>query len=134
MVAPGMAKRKKQKKRAPVADAPTGGAMAAGLSGLGFQSRGPSPEGAAPNATTAPALDLSAKLVVRREKKGRGGRTVTVLFGVQGDLPAFAKTLRKALGCGASVDGETIVLQGDLTSRTRDHLTGLGAKRVVIGN
>jgi translation initiation factor 1 len=84
-------------------------------------------------------IDLAAcsKIVVRRERKGRGGKTATIVAGLQlreKQLDQLAKDLRRALGCGASVDGDTIVVQGDLTTRTAQWLQDHGAKRVVIGN
>jgi translation initiation factor 1 len=88
-------------------------------------------------AETAGVADLTGKLVVRKERKGRGGRTVTVLSGITGEpaaLDAFARRLRKSLGCGANVEGSTIVLQGDLRGRARDQLAAWGARRVILGN
>ncbi len=84
-------------------------------------------------------VDLTAcgKLVLRRERKGRGGKTATVVAGLglkPKPLEQLAKELRRALGCGATVDGDTIVVQGDLTQRVAAWLGAHGAKRVVIGN
>jgi len=128
-----VAKRKKQKQRVEVAESPATGALGAGLAALGFRASA-APAEAAPSGSSPSAPVLAGKQVVRRERKGRGGRTVTVITGVGGDLEAFAKAARKALGCGATVEGDAVVLQGDLTSRARDYLVGLGAKRVVLGN
>lgn len=94
----------------------------------------------APAAAAKPgAIDLTSapKLVVRRERKGRGGKTATIIAGLtlrEKQMEALAKELRRALGCGATVDGTTIVVQGDLTTRTAEWLQSHGAKRVVIGN
>ncbi len=77
------------------------------------------------------------KLVLRREKKGRGGKTVTVISGFNmqsARLEELAKTMRKALGCGSTVEEGNIVLQGDITDRTRVWLEKQGAKKVIIGN
>jgi translation initiation factor 1 len=49
-------------------------------------------------------------------------------------LTELARRLQRALGCGATVEDETIVLQGDLRERARDQLTAWGARRVVLGN
>ncbi|HEV7733774.1 MAG TPA: translation initiation factor [Candidatus Binatia bacterium] len=97
----------------------------------------PAPPPAAPPPPGEPDLSRSPKLVLRRERKGRGGKTATVIAGLgmrERDLETLAKSLRRALGCGATVDGDTILLQGDLTTRTAAWLTAHGAKRVVIGN
>ena len=53
---------------------------------------------------------------IRRETKGRGGKTVTTVNGVGGtdtDLKVLARTLRKACGSGGSVKEGVIVIQGD---------------------
>jgi translation initiation factor 1 len=70
---------------------------------------------------------LVAKL--RVEKKGRGGKTVTVVY----DLPrndAFLKDLGQRLkrecGTGGSVSDNTIELQGEMRERVRGILQRLG--------
>ncbi len=53
---------------------------------------------------------------IRREVKGRKGKTVTAVFGIQLDakeLQNFAKTLKKHCGTGGSVKDGVIVIQGD---------------------
>lgn len=82
-------------------------------------------------------LSRAGKLVVRREKKGRGGKTVTVISGLTlsaAALDALARALRKGLGCGSTLENGAIVLQGETTGRARDWLVTHGAKQVVIGN
>ena len=72
-----------------------------------------------------------------RERKGHGGKTATVVTGLglpARDLDGVARALRRALGCGASVDGDRVVVQGDQATRVRDWLTAQGARRVVVGN
>jgi translation initiation factor 1 len=70
---------------------------------------------------------LVAKL--RMEKKGRGGKTVTVIY----DLPrndAFLKDLSQKLkrtcGTGGAVVDNSIELQGELRDRVRSFLQQLG--------
>lgn len=84
----------------------------------------------------SPSL-VQGKLVLRREKKGRGGKTATVIEGLRLPEPALqdvAQQLRRHLGCGAHVEGTTIVLSGAQTDRVRDWLSAQGATRIVIGN
>lgn len=53
---------------------------------------------------------------VRPEKKGRGGKTVTVITGLPmtgNDLKAYAKQLKKRCGGGGAVKDGAIELQGD---------------------
>ena len=83
------------------------------------------------------AFDRVGKLVLRREKKGRGGKTVTVIAGLgwrARELENLARALRKAFGCGSSVEGDTVILQGDMTERTERWLSERGARQVVVGN
>lgn len=101
----------------------------------------PEPGSTPPPAATPAASDVDLsrcqKLVVRREKKGRGGKTATVVSGLglrAADLERVARTLRRALGCGATVEDADVVLQGDMTRRVQAWLTARGARQVVIGN
>jgi translation initiation factor 1 len=96
-------------------------------------------ESPAPPASGDPPLDFggSAKIVLRREKKRRGGRTATIVEGLMlppSALERIARELRRALGCGAHVDHNAIVVQGDVATRLAPWLTARGAKRVVVGN
>ena len=53
---------------------------------------------------------------IRREVKGRKGKTVTAVFGVpleDEQLQRFAKTLKHRCGAGGSVKDGVILIQGD---------------------
>lgn len=53
---------------------------------------------------------------VRRESKGRGGKTVTTISGVLlplEELKALAKRMKSRCGCGGSVKEGVIEIQGD---------------------
>jgi len=53
---------------------------------------------------------------IRREVKGRKGKTVTALFGVALDdrrLKQFAKILKQKCGTGGTVKDGVIIIQGD---------------------
>ncbi len=97
------------------------------------------PEGTPPPvARTAAPVDrrFAGKLVVAKTRKGRGGRTVTVVRGLDAtgeQLEAIAKDLKKALGCGASVEEGEVVVQGEQEKRVAAWLEAQGARRVVIG-
>ena len=76
------------------------------------------------------------RAVVRLERKQRGGKEVTVVekLGLPADeLASWCRELKQALGCGGSVDGDAIVLQGDLRSRLPTILTARGVGRVTVG-
>jgi translation initiation factor 1 len=93
----------------------------------------PGPSTTTPVGKPAPS-PLDGKIVVRHERKGRGGRTVTVVQGValQGDaLAEFARGMKKALGCGATIEDADVVLQGELVERVASWLEKQGARRVV---
>jgi len=92
------------------------------------------PSGPAPRAPMPPKGP--ARAVVRMERKGRGGKEVTVIE--QLDLPArqldaWLKDLKDALGCGGVVEDGTLVLQGDQRKRVPDLLTARGVRKIVVG-
>ena len=66
---------------------------------------------------------------LRMEKKGRGGKTVTVLDGLprnEAFLKELSQELKRACGTGGAVVEGGIELQGDLRQRVRDVLTKRG--------
>ena len=77
-----------------------------------------------------------ARAVVRMERKGRGGKEATVIekLGLrEAELEVWCKELKQAMGCGGVVDGDTIVLQGDLRPRLPAVLTARGVVKVTVG-
>ena len=99
----------------------------------------PKPPTPPPSAAVAATVDFGGakKLVVRRERKGRGGKTATVVEGIRvspSALERMARELRRALGCGASVEDGCLVVQGDQADRVERWLVRHGAPKVVIGN
>jgi len=99
--------------------------------------RGSLPPGDARRDTaTAPTGPKVARAVVRMERKGRGGKEVTVVekLGLADkELETWCRELKHALGCGGSVDGDAIVLQGDLRTRVPAVLTAKGVGKVTVG-
>lgn len=143
-----MARNKRNKRQslryAPIADEPGGafGELSAALAAQGLVARSDDAAESAPSRppeSSGPPdpTDLRGKAVVRQERKGRGGKTVTVVDGAAvrriADLDALAKTMRKALGTGARVKDGKIVLQGDQRASAGAWLEKQGAQ-VVIGN
>ncbi len=93
-------------------------------------------EGPATAPSTEPAKNpMKGRLLLRRETKHRGGKTVVVIGGFS-SLREFAaqalreleKTLKQRLGCGGSSDLEKleIVIQGDRPKEVADLLCELG--------
>lgn len=100
--------------------------------------RGTLPAGAEP-APPEPRdpLPLGGRIIVTRERKGRGGKTVTLVRGIALTGPALdtlAREMRQALGTGGSVEGDAIVLGGDQSMRVAEWLRARGATRIVTGN
>ena len=66
---------------------------------------------------------------IRREVKGRKGKTVTAVFGLpleDGDLRDFAKKLKVRCGTGGSVKDGVIVVQGDHRDAVADEIKKAG--------
>ena len=69
------------------------------------------------------------KLRVSMEKKGRGGKTVTLIKGFVGnedDLKELGKLLKTKCGVGGSVKDEEIIIQGDFKQRIIELLKAEG--------
>jgi len=78
-------------------------------------------------------LESLQKVVIRRTRKGRGGKTVTTVSGIPSGRSALAKQLRKALGVGSRVEGEFLVVHGDQVDRLATWFAGQGVKNVIRG-
>jgi translation initiation factor 1 len=66
---------------------------------------------------------------LRMEKKGRGGKTVTVVYGLPRNaafLKELTQELKRVCGTGGSAAEDGVELQGDLRDRVRDHLVKKG--------
>lgn len=105
--------------------------------------RGDVGDGPAPASDIAPARSGSTvygrapKLVVRRERKGHGGKTATRIEGLVGstrELEEAVRDVKRALGCGAVLDGRDVVVQGDQGERLLAFLAERGARKVVVGS
>ena len=71
------------------------------------------------------------RVVLRREKAQRGGKTVVVVsdFDVRisdAEIEDFARKARQACGCGGTVRGREIELQGDNAAKVRSYFEGAG--------
>jgi translation initiation factor 1 len=95
---------------------------------LGLSSEG-LPEGAA-SPSTSEAI-RKPRIVLRREKSHRGGKTVIVVSQLPSHLSGpeierLARESRKALGSGGSVQKREIEIQGDQPGRVRRYFESLG--------
>ena len=92
--------------------------------------RGQVPEGTPPRETPQKG---PARAVVRMERKGRGGKEVTVVEQLEGvDLEKWLKDLKNSLGCGGALEGDTLVLQGDQRKRLPKLLETKGVRKVIV--
>jgi translation initiation factor 1 len=73
---------------------------------------------------------------VSRDRKGRRGKTVTVVTGLPGSVEALAEvatTLKRLCGSGGTVSGDTVEIQGDHRDRVTAKLIELGHKVKLAG-
>jgi len=73
---------------------------------------------------------------IRRERKGRGGKTVTLVSGLQlrpEELQALGKQLRQACGTGGTVKDGAIEIQGDHRDKVAEVLRSLGYGCTLAG-
>ena len=66
---------------------------------------------------------------ISRDRKQRGGKTVTVVAGLQGSdeqLAEVAGRLKRLCGSGGTVKNRTIEVQGDHRERIAEALRGMG--------
>lgn len=78
------------------------------------------------------------RVEVRREKAGRGGKTVTTLreFPTHtplGELEKLTFELKKTCACGGTLKGRVVELQGDVCDRVIGELEKRGFKPVRAG-
>lgn len=95
-----------------------------------------------PRSTNQPSGSASRKLKgrveVRREKAGRGGKTVTTLREFPAHIPlasleAMTHELKKICACGGTLKGRVIELQGDVCDRVCDELNRRNYRAVRAG-
>ena len=77
------------------------------------------------------SASIPARIVakLRLEKKGRGGKTVTVVYGLPQNaefVRDLAQELKRACGTGGTATDDGVELQGDLRARVRDVLAKRG--------
>ena len=139
-------KKRRQQQRVPVhqgsGQAPFAGGLGDLLAAQGFTTssdtaeQGPEEQ----HPSTPPSEDIVARAqrwIVRISKKGRGGREATLLsargLSEEADLSSLARRIRKQMGCGASLEGPDVLVQGDQRKRLELWLLKQGARKVTQG-
>ena len=84
-------------------------------------------------ATRTPPLPNDGVVRVFREKGGRGGKTVTVIRGLSGDLTAVASDLKRLCGSGGAVKNGTVEIQGDHREKVIARLQAAGHRVKAAG-
>ncbi len=78
---------------------------------------------------------FAQKVIVRRQKKGHGGKTVTLIEGVELEgsrLKDFVQELRQGLGTRATIENDGIIVGGDIGKRLESWLRKKGATTIVV--
>lgn len=100
----------------------------------GLMQDGGLPEGepsGAPQSDNAESKERKSadRLHVSKERKGRNGKTATIVYGFSCDdaeLKEIAGALKKRLGTGGSARGGEILIQGDVADKVRAVLREMG--------
>ncbi len=76
------------------------------------------------------------KLKIEASRKGKGGKTVTIVSGFQVSpetLISLTKTLKNQCGAGGAMKDNTIEIQGDHRQKLLEIVTKLGYKAKLSG-
>ena len=80
-----------------------------------------------------PARPNDGVVRVFRETSGRGGKTVTVVRGIAGDLNSIASDLKRHCGTGGAVKDAAIEIQGDHREKIVARLQAVGHRAKMAG-
>lgn len=86
--------------------------------------------------TAGPKVPADGVVRVSRDKKGRRGKTMTIVTGLPGGPAALAETatlLKRLCGSGGTVSGDAVEIQGDHRDRIAAKLTELGHRVKLAG-
>lgn len=86
-------------------------------------------------AETTPEIKETARLDIIFERKGRAGKTATIVAGFtmpDDAVASLASELKRSLGTGGSARGGEILVQGDRRQDVLKFLTGKGYKARII--
>lgn len=88
------------------------------------------PAGVEPTETVEPAQPAKPLLHVEVDRKGRKGKTATIIYGFAptDDIDMIASKLKQKLGVGGSARGGEILIQGERREAVMTILSELGYK------
>lgn len=110
------------------------GKQKAGKDGVVYREFGVAPEEEMVEREAVPPQQQQVRVQVSR--KGKGGKTVTIVAGLQHspeELAMLAKQLKNQCGTGGTVREDTIEIQGDHAKKLVEILVGLGYKAKQSG-
>jgi translation initiation factor 1 len=96
--------------------------------------RPPASGKSSPGATVSVPRDGVVRLL--RDRKSRGGKTVTVIAGLPGspdELARLASDLKRLCGTGGTLRGDTVEIHGDLRDRLKLELEKRGYTVKIAG-
>lgn len=98
----------------------------------------PRPHASGKSAPAAPTASLPRDGVVRllRDRKSRGGKTVTIIAGLPGspdELARLASDLKRLCGTGGTLRGDMVEIHGDLRDRLKLELEKRGYTVKIAG-
>ena len=128
-----MSSQRKEKIDTSGSTSPLGSSAFSALNSLDISSLPVGSEIPLPTQNNSAEKTKKGRLIFRREKKDRGGKTVVVIYGFD-QLPGwgsdrlddFCRELRKKIGCGGAVEGKEIMIQGDQPGRIAEYLEKKG--------
>ncbi len=88
------------------------------------------------SATNTAPFPEDGTIRIRRETKGRKGKTVTAVYGIGsagGDPKTLARTLKQRCGTGGAVKDGAVIIQGDHSKTLEAALTEQGFKVKIAG-
>jgi translation initiation factor 1 len=106
-------------------------ALGEAFAAVTFPNLPPAEPSKSPASATPQPLWKMGRVVLRKEKAHRGGKTVIIVDDFATHLPAsvidtIAKKLRASCGCGGTVKSRRIELQGDQPAKVRTLLEAEG--------
>lgn len=86
------------------------------------------------NSINTSAVSLEGQIAhIQRQTKGRGGKTVTIVSNLKGNLKQLQKELQKYCGTGGTLKNNQIEIQGDQRNKITDYLNQKGCKTKNTG-